>query len=297
MAKIAIAGIGYWGKNLVRVFSEISDIVACVHNGSEENEEWLRKNYPEIDITVNYNRIVSNPEIDAVVIATPIGTHYELVKKALLQNKHVFVEKPLAESPEKAKQLSDLAKQKNRVLFVGYIFAYHPTIQPLFDKGISTPIIWGEFKWNKFGDLGEDIFLDVVSHPIAVSLALFNEAPTSTSVNYSNSITGDTDIVSLELEFQRGVFDIYINRVTPMSEKSLQVLFEDKELFYWNEQGLYEFDENKNGYLEKKEASIEPLKSECQNFISAIDRDGHVRTDGEFSYIVNDVLEQIENEI
>jgi len=298
MLKIAIVGVGYWGKNLVRVFSEMSDVVSCVHNGNNENESWIKETYPEVNITTNYSKVVSNAEIDAIVIATPIGTHYELVHKALLHNKHVFVEKPLAESAKNAKFLSSLAIEKNRVLFTGYIFAYHPLLQPLFERSKSSSIIWCEFKWNKSGDLTENIFLDVISHPVAVSLALFNEDPMSTSVNYSRSVSGSTDIISLDIEFGGGVFSINVNRLTPLSGKSLQILFEDGQLFYWNEQGLYRFDRDEKEYIKRDGSEKEPLQVECERFISAINEGGEdIRTDGEFSYRVNDLIEQIEKSI
>mgnify|MGYP003994117809 CR=1 FL=1 len=94
MNKIAIIGIGNWGKNLVRDFSKISDIKKCTSNGNIQNIEWLKKNYPSIDYVNNHKEIFNDEEINAVIISTPIKTHYTLVKKHYYQ-KNMFSLKSL----------------------------------------------------------------------------------------------------------------------------------------------------------------------------------------------------------
>ena len=119
MKKLGIIGIGNWGKNLVRDVSKISCVKTCSSRGDPKNISWLKKNYPSIQYTSDSKEIFADKEIDAVIIATPINTHYNLVKKALLSKKHVFVEKPISSTLSKAEELIKIAKKNNLLLFVG----------------------------------------------------------------------------------------------------------------------------------------------------------------------------------
>jgi hypothetical protein len=139
--------------------------------------------------------------------------------------------------------------------------------------------------------------LDVVSHPVAVGLTLFNENPRSANINYSKSVTGSTDIVSADLQFGESVFSIDINRLAPISKKSLHILFEDGELFYWSEKALYKFDKKKKEYLKKKESNQEPLQTECRQFISIINENTEIRKNRDFGYRVNKVIKQVQNKV
>ena len=122
MKKLAIIGLGKWGKNLVREFSKVSNVIVCVSNGRKENVQWLKKNYPNIDYSKKFLEILENKTIDAVVIATPIKTHYSLSKLVLKSKKHVFIEKTISENSKNGKNLITLAKNKNLMIFVGHIF-------------------------------------------------------------------------------------------------------------------------------------------------------------------------------
>jgi len=113
MKKLGIIGIGNWGKNLIRDISKISCVKKCSSLGNPKNISWLKKKYPSIQHTCNLKEIFDDKEIDAVIIATPINTHYNLVKKALLSKKHVFVEKPISSTLSKAEELIKIAKKNN----------------------------------------------------------------------------------------------------------------------------------------------------------------------------------------
>jgi len=296
MTSIAIVGIGYWGKNLVRVFSDIADVPVCVHTGSERNQRWLEQSYPEITLTTDYESILSDPTIDAVAIATPVSTHYKLARDALRHNKHVFVEKPLAESDSQAKDLVTLADERGLNLCVGYIFLHHPTITPLFDREESVE--WGQFHWSKLGAFGENIFLDLVSHPVAVALELYDTGPTAVSVEQSVAVTERPDIVRSKIEFgQNRTFEIDINRVSQIENKSLQVLFEDGDFLYWSESGLYCFSEDKEEFEVVKQTEAEPLRVECESFVDTIEGDSTSRTSGRLGQNVNSVIEKMMSEV
>jgi len=294
MKTLGLVGVGYWGKNLIRVFSKIAEIKTCSHTGNEENKQWLREKFPSISITTNYERMLEDPEIDAVIIATPIDTHYELTKKALVSGKHVFVEKPLAKTAEQAKELTNLAKESQRTLFVGYIFCYHPTLRPIFEQVESQSIKWARFSWNKLGEFERDIFLDLVVHPVAIALELFSTYPDRVDLINTYSMTNKTDIVLIRMVFpDNRIFDIEINRLSPNSQKSLQLSLRDC-LYFWTENSLYEFHSTKFELV--KETNEEPLLAEAKQFISDITQDSDQQSGTELGYKVNKVIQEIHKE-
>ncbi|MBU1122133.1 MAG: Gfo/Idh/MocA family oxidoreductase, partial [Candidatus Omnitrophica bacterium] len=125
--KIGLIGLGYWGKNILRNLYELESIhVACDSDG-----DILRareKEFPGINYTSSCEDVLNDVNVSAVAIATPVRTHYELVKKALLFDKDVFVEKPLALNVEHGQELVRLAAEKERLLMVGHILQYHPAV-------------------------------------------------------------------------------------------------------------------------------------------------------------------------
>ena len=125
MKQIAIVGMGRWGKNLVRDFSRVSKVKTCVTTGNKKNMMWLRKNYPNINFATDINQVLNDSDIDAVVIATPIKSHFTIAKQSLEAKKNVFVEKPLTKTVEQAKKLVGIAKRNKLCLFVGHVFLYN----------------------------------------------------------------------------------------------------------------------------------------------------------------------------
>jgi predicted dehydrogenase len=154
---VAIVGLGYWGPNLVRNFSSIpeSRVVVCC----DINEERCRKIagiYPGIACTQRVADIFGHSEVEAVAIATPIRTHYALVKQALHSGKHVLVTKPLTSDVAQAQELVDLAEEKGLVLQVDHTFIYHPAVEKLKDIVVR-------------GELGDLYYFDSVR----INLGLF----------------------------------------------------------------------------------------------------------------------------
>ena len=127
MLKVAVVGCGYWGKNLVRNFYELGSL-DTVCDVSQDMLNLMKERHPKIKTTTDFNEILSSDEIKAVAIASPAATHYDLAKKAILADKDVFVEKPLAINTKQAKELVKLAKEKDKILMVGHILQYHPAV-------------------------------------------------------------------------------------------------------------------------------------------------------------------------
>lgn len=154
---IAVIGVGYWGPNLVRNFfnnKRIEKVFCCDPDKSRLN--YIRKQFPTVEITSDYREINNNPAIDAVVLSTPVSTHFSLAKEALEHNKHVFVEKPLTSNSKDAEILIKIAQKRKLKLMVDHIFVYNGAIRKI--KGIIDS-----------GEIGEVMYFDAVR----INLGLF----------------------------------------------------------------------------------------------------------------------------
>lgn len=155
--RVALIGCGYWGPNLIRNFNEVDNaaMVAC-SDLSAERLGRMQKRYPGISCTQNYEDLLRDPKIDAVVIATPVSTHYPIARQALEAGKHVMIEKPIAGSSEQALDLIERAERKRRVLMVDHTFIYTSAVRKIRDL-IDA------------GELGDILYFDSVR----VNLGLF----------------------------------------------------------------------------------------------------------------------------
>ena len=124
-ARVAVVGVGYWGKNLVRNFHELGALAALC-DPRQSVEETYTQQYPGVKFVRDYAAVLSDPSIDAVALATPAVTHYEMAKAAIEAGKDVFVEKPLAIDVKHGEALVELAGARQRILMVGHILRYHP---------------------------------------------------------------------------------------------------------------------------------------------------------------------------
>lgn len=309
---LAIIGIGHWGKNLLREFNKIADIGYCYHRNDPENYKWLKKNYPDIEIVSSYNEILENPKIDAVIIATPIATHYELAKKALLASKNAFVEKPITDNVRQAQELIKLATKKKRILFVGHIFSYHPVLLKIKQIIRKEPLKYTAFVWNKLGTFNEELIYNLLSHDVATALDLFGSSstswdrpklvldkPTSIKTLENRGVVTNSDIIYTRLNFPNNLpaqvgrsCTIYINRISNLKNKTI-TLVTAKNIYLWENNRLLRFDLNKTGFVKIFQSSVTPLEIECQKFIKCLTQRKNPPTDGEFGLKVVKILSKI----
>ena len=127
---LAVVGVGYWGKNLVRNFYEL-DALGVICDADKSVEERCRSEYENVRFCREFSAVLSDSSVVAVALATPATTHYEMAKAALEAGKDVFVEKPLAVEVKQGEDLVELAAAKHRILMVGHILQYHPAILKL----------------------------------------------------------------------------------------------------------------------------------------------------------------------
>ena len=269
MKKIAIIGLGKWGKNLLREFSNVSCVTKCHTRGNQKNISWLRRNYPKVVHTTSIRDILTDKNIDAVAISTPINSHFKIAKNALESGKHVFVEKPMTSNVIEAKQLIKIAKSKNLNLFVGHVFLYNEIFKKIKKIDKQEFITYAHFAWKKFGTFDEDIFKNLLSHDISLILALFGSPNRIRLTNNVGFIT-TSDRISLELNFTRNrKCEVSIDRISPHKEKSVTFLTK-KNLFVWNDDELLRFDKRTQSFKKIYQSKNTPLHLECKKFIANI---------------------------
>ena len=190
MIKLGLIGYGYWGPNLLRNFINQKDsVVVAVADGRKERLEKMQMNYPAIKTYESAHDLININDIDAVIIATPVYSHFELARKALLAGKHVLIEKPMTASVKEAEELINLAESNNLVLMVDHTFLYTGAvnkIKELIDSDvIGTPKYFDSTRIN-LGLFQPDVNVlwDLAPHDISILLYLIDEKP------YSVNATG-----------------------------------------------------------------------------------------------------------
>ena len=300
MVNIAVIGSGYWGQNLVRNFSELG----VLHTICDSNPDILRSfqdKYPEKELQSSFQMVLQNPDINAVVIATPAETHFEIAKRALLAGKHVFVEKPLAMIVSEAEDLHRLALRQNLRLMVGHILLYHPAIIKLKDIINSGELGKINYIYSNRLNLGkirseENILWSFAPHDISTILYLLEEMPYQVIAHGGNYLNqGIADVTISILSFKSGVKShIFVSWLHPNKEQRLIVVGDKKMAVFDDtitEDKLHIHDKGvdwvnrqpiprKNGTTIVPIEKYEPLKAECGHFLECIRTGTTPKSDG-----------------
>ena len=239
---IAIIGFGYWGPNLVRNFAGAKDCkVHTVVDFRNDRLDVAKQNHPNINISNNTADIFNNNEIDAVVIATPVFTPFELAKKALENGKHVLLEKPMTSSVEEAEQLIDLANKYQKVLMVDHTFLYTGAVQKM-KKMIDSDEI-GNIKYFDSTRINLGLFQpdvnvlwDLAPHDISILNYLKPEKPYSvqaTGISHTNN--GIENIAFLTINYQSGFIAHFNCSWTSPVKIRLMLIGGDKKMVVFND--------------------------------------------------------------
>ena len=209
MTRVAHAGVGGWGKNVVRVVGELAELAWVVDSDSDRQAEYGTR-YPQARVTGSFDEAIADDTVDAVVIATPVPTHHALAKQALEAGKHVFVEKPPAMRGEEMEELVALAQAGNRVLMPGHLLLYHPglrKVKELVDSGALGDIACVYGNRQNLGVIrsNENALWSLGVHDLSVILWLLGEEPSETvahGIDYLQK--GIEDVVFCFLRFPSG---------------------------------------------------------------------------------------------
>lgn len=196
MIKIGIIGYGYWGPNLVRNFSETPGAaVAAVSDLNPKQLELVQRRYPGVKTTTDYQDLLRDPSIDAIAIATPVSTHFELGMAALKAGKHLWLEKPMTETAEQARRLIDEAERRNLVLIVDHTFVYTGAVRKmkeLIDAGELGKVLYYDSIRVNLGLFQRDVSViaDLAVHDFSILDYLLGEHPVAVSANGTNHFPG-----------------------------------------------------------------------------------------------------------
>jgi len=238
---IAQIGCGYWGPNLLRNFSAQSLCwVKYVADERPERLSYVKANYPRTQVVNHIAEVLSDPQVDAVVIATPAATHYQLTKEVLLANKHVFVEKPLATSTRHADELIALANARQRILMAGHTFLYNAAVsytKKLLDEKQLGQVYYIYSQRLNLGQVRSDVnaWWNLAPHDVSILLYLMkNELPVSVSaVGVSYIQPGIEDVVFATLKWGSGVSaHIHVSWLDPGKVRKMTFVGSSKMVVY-----------------------------------------------------------------
>jgi len=317
--RVGIIGCGYWGPNLVRTFSEIEDVtLGLVSDVRVERLDFIAKRYPKIEAARDAMAVVSDPRIDAVVIATPPQTHYELTIAALQAGKHVMVEKPLSTSTRDGEEMVALADRLHRTLLVGHLFLYAPAvvrIRSLFDEGKLGSLYYLSAVRTNVGPPGAvvDALWDLAPHDISIILNLMKEAPEEIYAQ-GGSFTDPKLIETafLVLRFADGrLAHVHVSWLTPNKVRLMRMIWSQGEVVYDDMQPVHKvhvhnpavdnrvqsgaaataLSYGSGGIWSPPVETYEPLRAECQDFVNSIRTGKRPLSDGQAGLEVVHVLE------
>jgi predicted dehydrogenase len=307
--KVGVVGCGYWGPNLIRNFRSLP---ACqlkiMCDLSQQRLMHLKTLYPEVQRAMDYDHMLNGVELDAVVIATAVKSHYPMAKASLLAGKHTFIEKPMASSSEQCEELVEIAQKKGLVLMIGHTFLYSPAvrkIREIVDSGDIGEIRYICARRLNLGLFQEDINVawDLAPHDISIILSVIGEQPITVNCRGSAHITqGIEDVTTMCLGFakQRTAI-IHSSWLDPRKVREMTIVGSKRMIVYDDVAPLekirifdarvespphydtfaefqyaYHYGDMYVPYIKQEE----PLKTECQHFLDCIKNGTTPLTDG-----------------
>ena len=307
---ISVVGCGYWGKNLIRNFSQLG----CLNSISDTNIELANSRSLEFNVPVKtFDEVLSCDEIEGV-IAAPAFLHSKLAISAMNSGKHVFVEKPMAINLKEANEMIEVSKRNSTSLMIGHLLQYHPVFRKL--KNMVNDGEFGKINYIYSNRLSlgkvrseEDVVLSFSPHDISMVLSLSKSNPVSVKRDSLSILQkGIDDIARLNIEFSDGLMsDINVSWLNPVKEQKLVLIGEngmavfDDTLEWKRKLALYKHKVNLNDlsvskvdpiFVEVPEA--EPLREECSYFCDVVDGKSIPITDGIEGYNVLSILEAAE---
>ena len=308
--KVAVIGAGWWGKNLVRNFAELSAL-HCVCDVSEQTLAQVRQKYG-VHVTTSVDEVLNDPAVDAVVIAAPAAQHFDIARKCMMRGKDVYVEKPLALRVEEGEELLATSTATGQILMVGHILQYHPAVlelKRLISQGELGRIRYLYSSRLNMGKLRteENILWSFAPHDISAILYLLDEAPSQVSAQGGAYIsTGIYDTTLTTLDFKSAVkAHIFVSWLHPFKEQKLTIVGDQKMAVFDDveaERKLVLYSHRIDWHdrvpvAHKAEGEViplpkeEPLRRECEHFLHCVESRQTPLTDGRNGVRVLEVLD------
>jgi predicted dehydrogenase len=298
LKRVGVVGLGYWGPNLLRVLSERDDVeLAWMCDLDAERLARIGRRYPTARQTQKFNDLLADDALEAIMIATPVFTHYHLARSSLQAGKHTFVEKPLAPSTEEADELMRLADEVDRCLMCGHTFLYSPPVRAVGDmlrEGVLGDLYFITSSRVNLGLHQRDVSViwDLGPHDFSILLSWLGELPSSVRASGRAAVVpGIYDVAFVTLEFPSGVLaNVELSWLAPSklrrtvlvgsermvvyedgSPESVRVfdhgvVYEDPETF-----GQYHLSYRTGDITSPRLSSEEPLATQLEAFLSRWD--------------------------
>jgi predicted dehydrogenase len=296
---VAVAGCGYWGPNLIRNFSALPDCrVKSICDPAPARLKHMKELYPSVEVTSDFDALVSDKEIDAIVVATPVHLHYELAKKSLEAGKHTFIEKPMAQSSAQCAELIAIAEKKKLTLMVGHTFIYSAPvrrIKEIIDTGDIGEVQYISSRRLNLGLFQKDINVawDLAPHDISIILYLLGRPPVSVNCQGKAHVNKDIeDVTNMSIDFPNGGFaTIHSSWLDPNKIREMVIVGSKRMIVYDDNEPLekikiydkrvetpphydtfaeftysYHYGDIHIPYIKQ----TEPLKVEAQHFLDSI---------------------------
>lgn len=318
---VAVVGLGYWGPNRLRVLDELDGVdVTWICDRERDRIDRVAKRHPTIRATTEMDEVLADPELDAIVLATPVFTHHGLASAALRAGKHVFVEKPLAGSSGEANDLYEIAAEHDRVLMCGHTFLYSPPvrlIKEILDRGELGDLHFISSSRTNLGQYRSDVsvIFDLGPHDFSMLLYWLGQVPERVSAIGRGVISeGVHDVAFVDLTFPDGMLaHVEMSWLAPSklrrtvivgSEKMLVyedgtpepvrifdsgIEFQDTETF-----GEYQLSYRMGDIVSLRVAPTEPIVAELIDFRSAITDGTELVSDRKMALDVIRVVEAAE---
>lgn len=319
LCKVGVVGCGYWGPNLARNLRQSGQCELILCDASERRLEHMRRLYPGIATTTQYEALVNDPELDAVVIATPVRFHFPMAKAALNAGKHVFIEKPMARTTAEAEELVRLADREEVVLMIGHTFLFSPAVRrmkEIIEAGDIGEVQYVAARRLNLGLFQKDINVawDLAPHDISIMLHILDESPVSVSCQGSSHVThGIEDVTMMSLNFRkRRCAFVHNSWLEPKKVRQMTVVGSQRMIVYDDTEPLdklkiydarvevpphydtfaeftysYHYGDAYVPYIKQDE----PLKMECQHFLDCVREADTPLTNGRLGLEVVRILE------
>ncbi|MFH1571931.1 MAG: Gfo/Idh/MocA family oxidoreductase [Gemmatimonadota bacterium] len=323
---IGVVGAGYWGPNLIRNFAGApGGRLAAVCDRDEKRLASVGKGYPGVRLCTRLEELLGDPQVDAVAVATPAGTHYELARAALAAGKGAFVEKPLAMTSAQCQELVELAAARGCTLMVGHTFEYNAAVEyveQLIHTGELGEVYYVYSQRLNLGVVRQDVdaLWNLAPHDISIALRWLGTMPVAVNARgYTYLQPGIADVVYVNLEFANGVaVHIHVSWLDPGKVRRTTVVGSRKMVVYddastdakiqlydkgidrehmggslgeFDSFGKFQLTQRAGDVLIPRLDFVEPLKRECAHFVECVGQGRRPLTDGENGLRVVRVLE------
>jgi predicted dehydrogenase len=320
--RVGVVGLGYWGPNLARNLGASPGCeLTWLCDASEHARAKLERSFPNARSTDRIEDLLADPELDAVVLATPVPTHAELAIAVARAGKHCFVEKPLATNAADAERAVQAAADAGKILMVGHLLEYHPAVvrlKELIDDGELGGLFYVYGNRLNLGKLraDENALWSLGAHDVSVALHLIGEEPEECIAHGASYVReGVQDVVFCYLRFPSGIVaHLHLSWLDPHKERRITVVGASRmatfdDMLIEGKLTIYDkgFDEDTRSWGEyiarsgdtfsPRISNVEPLRIECEHFLECIRTGATPRSDGHSGLRVVRVLEKLQHSL